>query len=191
MTSVPEDSEFDRRVRAEMAHVFEPGNPPDTLLRKPAPWLGRQGMRRTLVALVIAVMGSSTVLAMRPASLVRDAIEHEHHERALRGIAVEQRPVLARLGLGQAQAVPDFPQLLRLCDIDGRTAYHLTTYFDKGGMVTVFAFEGPIDLKDSGGWWAGVHWRVIRSHDKQPLLLISATRTALGVAQSSLLQGRG
>lgn len=37
--------------------------------------------------------------------------------------------------------MPGYPQLMRPCDIDGQLTYHLTTFFEKGGIVTVFAFD--------------------------------------------------
>ena len=52
---------------------------------------------------------------------------------------------------------------MRPCDIDGHLACHLTTFFEKGGMVTVFAFDEPVTLKDGSGWWGNVYWQVIRS----------------------------
>ncbi|WP_428422762.1 hypothetical protein [Methylibium sp.] len=186
LPSMPADSDFDLRVRAEMALAFEPSDPPPHLLRKSSPWLARRGVQRVVAGLVLAATGSGTVLAMRPPSLVRDAIEHESHERTLRGNAMDPQQMLARLGLGQTKVVPGFPQLMRVCDIEGHVAYHLTTYFEKGGMVTVFAFDQPVALKEDGGWWNGVHWRVIRSREGKPLLLVSSKQKGLSVAQFSL-----
>ncbi len=184
--SMPDDGAFDLRARAEMALAFEPGDPPAHLLRKPPPWPARRGVRRAIAGLLLAAAGTGTVLAMRPPALVRGAIEHEYYERTLRGSFMDPQQMLTRIGLGQAKVLPGYPQLVRPCDIEGHLAYHLTTFFDKGGMVTVFAFDQPVALLDGGGWWNGVHWRVIRSSQGKPLLLIAQKEKALGVAQASL-----
>jgi hypothetical protein len=183
---MPDDGGFDLRARAEMALAFEPGEPPPHLLRKPPPLLARRGVQRAVAGLLLAVAGTGAVLAMRPSALVRDAIEHEYYERTLRGSFMDPQELAMHLGLGQSKVLPGFPQLMRPCDIEGHQAYHLTTFFDKGGMVTVFAFDQPVALKDDGGWWNGVHWRVVRLRDGKPLLLIAQKQKALGVAQSTL-----
>ena len=184
--NMPDDSAFDLRARAEMALSFDPGEPPAHLLRQPPRWWARRGLQRAIAAVLLATTGTGAVLAMRPPGLVRGAIEHEYYERTLRGSFMDPRQLLERIGLGQAKALPGYPQLMRPCDIDGHLAYHLTTFFEKGGMVTVFAFDQPTTLKHASGWWNGVHWRVIRSREGKPLLLIAQKEKALGVAQASL-----
>lgn len=184
--SLPSDTDLDLRTRAEMALAFEPGDPPASLLRQPPPWFARRAVQRLVASLALVATGSGTVFAMRPPTLVRDAIAHESQERTLRGSAVEPQLLLARLGLGQSKVLPGFPQLVKVCDIDGHAAYHLTTYFGEGGMVAVFAFEQPVNLEEGSGWWSGVHWRVIRSREGRPLVLVAAERKALKVAQTSL-----
>lgn len=185
------DSEFDLRMRAEMALAFDPSVPPAHLMRSPPFWRSRRSVVHAIIALVLATTGMGTVLAMRPSAIVRDAIEHEAHERTLRGSAMDPQQLIDHLGLNKTKALPGFPQLMRVCDIDGRIAYHLTTYFDQGGMVTFLAFEQPVALKESSGWWSGVHWRVIRSQQGKQLLLISAREDALNMAQISLEQQNG
>ena len=90
------------------------------------------------------------------------------------------------LGMRDANVVPGFPQLMRPCDIEGHLAYHLTTFFEKGGMVTVYAFDQPVDLREASGWWSNVHWKVIRSREGKPLLLVAQKKKALAVAQTAL-----
>ncbi|WP_298209593.1 hypothetical protein [Acidovorax sp.] len=182
----PPDSSFDLRARAELALAFDPGEPPQHLFRH-TPLLARRGVRGSLVALLLAATGTSAVLAMRPPALVRGAIEHEYYERTLRGEFMDASTLLQHLGLGDAQAVPGYPQLMRPCDINGHLAYHLTSFFEKGGMVTVFAFDAPVMLReDSGGWWGNVYWRVIASRDGKPLVLVAQKKAALAVAQNAL-----
>lgn len=183
---MPEDSAFDLRARTELALAFEPGEPPVRLLRRPTPWFARRGVQKAIAGLLLATTGAGTVLAMRPPELVRGAIEHEYYERTLRGNFMDPQQLLARIGLGGAKMLPGFPQLMRPCDIEGQLVYHLTTFFEKGGMVTVFAFDQPVDLEDGSGWWNNVYWQVLRSRDGKPLVLVSQRQKALNVAKAQL-----
>jgi len=180
-----QESAFDLRARAELALAFDPGQPPPHLFKN-TPLLSRRGFQRGLAALLVAGTGAGAVFAMRPPELVRSAIDHEYYERTLRGSFMEGKKLLAHLGLGPQQVVPGYPQLMRPCDIDGRLAYHLTTFFEKGGMVTVFAFDEPVTLKEGSGWWRNVYWQVITSRDGKPLVLVAQKKKALAVAQTSL-----
>jgi hypothetical protein len=180
-----QDSAFNLRARAELALAYEPGDPPAHLLRH-TPFLARRGVRSGIAAVLLSVMGGGGVLAMRPPELVRGAIEHEYYERTLRGNFMDSREMLMRLGLGHAKSMPGFPQLMRPCDIDGHLVYHLTTFFEKGGMVTVFAFDQPVTLKESSGWWGNVYWQVITSREGKPLVLVSQQQRALAVARTNL-----
>ena len=180
----PPDSAFDLRTRAELALAHDPGEPPAHLLRH-TPLLARRGLQRSIVALLLLGSGVGGVVAMRPPELVRGAIEHEYYERTLRGTFMEAQPLLAHLGLSQSKAVPGFPQLMRPCDIDGHLVYHLTTFFEKGGMVTVFAFDEPVKMKENSGWWGNVYWQVVTSRDGKPLVMVSQQKKALAVARAS------
>ena len=180
----PPDSAFDLRARAELSLAFDPGEPPAHLLRR-TPLLARRGLQRGIVATLLLGFGVGGVLAMRPPELVRGAIEHEYFERTLRGTFMEPPSLLQHLGLGQSKAVPGFPQLMRPCDIDGHLVYHLTTFFEKGGMVTVFAFDEPISMRESSGWWGNVYWQVVTSREGKPLVLVSQQKKALAVASAS------
>ena len=153
--------------------------------------LARRGLQRSIVATLLLGFGVGGVLAMRPPERVRGAIEHEYFKRTLRGTFMGAQPLLKHLGLDQGKAVPGFPQLMRPCDIDGHLVYHLTTFFEKGGMVTVFAFDAPVALKKGSGWWKNVHWQVIRSRDGKPLVLVAQKQKALAMAQTSFTQAPG
>ncbi len=181
----PLDSEFDLRARAELALAHEPGQPPNHLFRN-TPLLARRGIRRGIALLLLLCGGLGSVLAMRPPELVRGAIDHEYYERTLHGSFMEAQPLLKHLGLGNVKAIPGFPQLMRPCDIEGHLVYHLTTFFDKGGMVTVFAFDAPVRLRESAGWWGNVYWEVVNSREGKPLILVAQKKTALVAARASL-----
>ncbi len=186
----PSDSEFDLRARAELALAYEPGQPPAHLLRH-TPLLRRGAVQRAIGALLLLGIGAGGVLALRPPVLVREAIEHEYYERTLRGRFMEARSLLQHLGLGDQQRVPGYPQLMRPCDIDGHTAYHLTTFFDKGGMVTVLAFDAPVDLQEGSGWWDNMYWQVVTSRAGKPLVLVAQKKKALTMAQATLAKPSG
>jgi hypothetical protein len=80
---------------------------------------------------------------------------------------------------------------MRPCEIEGKLAYHLTTFFEKGGIVTVFAFDQPVTLQEDEGWWHNVHWQVVTSRDGRPLILVSEKKKALSVALRVFAQPPG
>ena len=187
MTQDPDlhDAEFDLRARAELALAYEPGQPPAQLFRKPTPWLARRGVLRGIGALLLGGAGTGAVMAMRPPQLVRGAIEHEYYERTLRGSFMEPGLLLQHMGIERSNSVPGYPQLMRICDIEGRVVYHLTTFFEHGGMVTVFAFDEPVTLPEGAGWWANVYWQVVNSREGKPLVMVAEKKSALAVARAS------
>ena len=177
-----QETEFDLLARAELSLAYEPGEAPSHLYRHTR-WYQRRGLQACCALLLVAGTITGGVLAARPEELVRGAIEHEYYERTLRGNFMETPVLLGHLGLDRP-TVPGYPQLMRPCDINGKLAYHLTTFFEKGGIVTVFAFDQPVNLKEDEGWWADVYWQVITSRkDGRPLILVSEKKRALGVAQ--------
>ena len=178
------ENEFDLRARAELSLAYDPGQPPRYLLRHTT-FLARRGVQGGIAALLIFGAALGSVLALRPPELVRGVIEHEYFERTLRGNFMDAKALQKQLGLDAKQSVPGSPQLMRPCDIDGQLAYHLTTFFEKGGMVTVFAFEQPVVLKPDAGWWDSVYWQVMNSRDGKPLVLVAQKKKALAVAQTA------
>lgn len=186
-TDNPGDEEFDLRARAELALAFDPGDPPAHLFRS-TPLSRRRPVQAAAAALLLTAGVSSTVLALRPPELVRDAIEHEYYERSLHGDYMEPKVLLRYLGLPEDAAVPGAPQLMRPCRINGHRAYHFTTYFERGGIATVFAFEEPVTLTEAGGWWDNVHWRVVLSRQGRPLLLVAQQKGAVTAAGRSLVE---
>jgi hypothetical protein len=146
--------------------------------------LARQGARLFIVVILLLGTGLVGVLSVRPPELVRGAIEHEYYERTLRGSFMEAPVLLSHLGLDPDRKVPGYPQLMRPCEINDMLVFHLTTFFERGGIVTVFAFEKPIQLKEDSGWWNDVYWKVITANDGRPLILVSEKKRALSVAQT-------
>lgn len=194
------DTEFDLVTRAKLALAFDPGQPPVHLFKSTL-LLSRRGFQRGLAAFFALGTGTGAVLAMRPPELVRGAIEHEYYERTLRGNFMDGQKILEQMGLrqrglqqkdqAQIQAVPGYPQLMRPCDIDGHLVYHLTTFFEKGGMVTVFAFDQPVALDEDSGWWGNVYWQVVASRDGKPLVMVAQKQRALAVARATFSKPDG
>lgn len=181
MTHPRVDDDLDLRARAELSLAYEIGEAPASLYRR-TPWLARRWVKTCCVLTFLAGTLVGGVLAVRPPELVRGAIEHEYYERTLRGSFMDSAKLLAHLGLETNRPLPGYPQLMRPCDIEGKLAYHLTTFFEKGGIVTVFAFDQPVGLKESEGWWNDVYWQVVTGRDGRPLILVSEKKKALGVA---------
>jgi hypothetical protein len=99
------------------------------------------------------------------------------------------RRLIAALLVGSSAATAVFamrpPELVRAA-IEGTRAYHLTTFFEKGGIVTVLAFEQPQRLSDGQGWWDNMHWKVVHSREGRPLVLVAQKKQALAVASKAL-----
>jgi hypothetical protein len=186
-SSIPPDSEFDLRIRTQLHMAFEPGEPPPSLFRQPRSLWSRRGFQRSALVMLLTGGGVGAAMAQRPPELVRHAIEHEYFERSLRGSLMDPAQMLGRIGMHGAKKLPGFTQLLRPCDIDGHLVYHLTTFFEKNGMVTLFAFDQPVNLQSGGGWWGNVYWQVMRSKDDKPLVLVAKEKKALAVAMAALL----
>lgn len=181
-----DDEVFDLRVRAELALAFEPGAVPASLLRQPP--RSRRRVYQSIAAALILTTGIATAVAwLSPPSLVRDAIAHEYYERTLRGTYMEPHALLHYLGRAPNDVIPGAAQLMRVCVIDGQRAAHFTTYFEGGGIVTVFAFTQKVALHEGSGRWGSVHWRVITSREGKPLLLVAQQKQALATARTNLL----
>ena len=175
---LPPDSAFDLSVRAELNAAFDPGAPPASLLRNPRPLLSRRSFQ-------------GSALAERPSPLVRDAIDHADFERDLRGNLMSPAKMLNHIGMEGVTTLPGFTQLLRPCDLNGHLVYHLTTFFEKAGMVTLIAFDQPVTLEKGSGWWNNVFWRVMYSRDGKPVVLIARKKRAMVVASSALMGEKG
>lgn len=183
MSYLHPEEDLDLRARAELSLAYDPGEPPSKLYRH-TPWLSRRWVQASGVLMLVASTILGAVMAVRPPELVRDAIEHEYYERTLRGNFIDPSTILTQLGLEKTRPMPGYPQLMRPCEIDGKLAYHLTTFFEKGGLVTVFAFDQPVTLKEDSGWWNDVYWQIVTGRDGRPLVMVSEKKRALTVAHA-------
>jgi hypothetical protein len=181
-----QDAAFDLEARAQLAQVVSPEHVPPKLFRHGSWWTSAPGAWISL-GLALGLVVGSLFLAVRPPALVRSAIEHEVDERTLRGVFMEPQALLALYGLDASKPVPGFPQLLRTCELAGTRAYHLTTFFEKGGMVTAFGFDAPQSLKLDHGWWFSSYWQVMTTPSGRTLLLVAQKKAALAAAQKQFL----
>lgn len=160
-------------------------------LMRPVPW------RRSL-----ALFGSATALALAcgwafmqfvyPPELVREALVHEYREATLRGdFQPDKAPLMQALGRPAGATLPGLLQLQRPCDIDGRKAYHVTTFMEKGGgIVTILAFEQPLSALPRGeGRWLGRHWRFVQAPSGNTILLLADNAKVLAETEQLLLRG--
>ena len=100
--------------------------------------------------------------------------------------------MLAAIGVPPGTTLPGLLQLQRPCDIDGRMAYHLTTFLEKGGgMVTILAFEHPVADAPTGGQgrWMGRYWRFAEGLNGNTVLLLADNPRVLAETERLLKQG--
>lgn len=182
------DSEFDLNARAGLSMAFPSGDPPAGLYRHRPFWKKPTMPLMLLCGLLVSGIGG--VLAVRPPELVRGAIEHEYYERTLRGQFMSTAELASKFDLPAHSPVPGFTQLIRPCDINGKVAYHLTTFFEKGGMVTLFAFDGKTDLPQGRGWWSNVYWEVKHDTNGKVVVMVAQKEKAISAATRAFEEAR-
>lgn len=180
----------DFELAAALKDATEVPEAPASLYRR-VPW------RRSAVALSGAVL--SVVLGawvfmdhVYPPELVREALVHEQREATLRGdFQPDKTPMLRALGLRDGAMLPGLLQLQRPCDIDGRMAYHVTTFLEKGGgIVTILAFDQPlVDPPAGHGQWLGRYWRFAEVVPGKTILLLADNAKALAETERLLRAG--
>lgn len=146
------------------------------------------------LAVLPLILGAWAFLGfVYPPPLVREALVHEHREATLRGdFQPDKRPMFDAMGVRAGAALPGLMQLQRPCDIDGRIAYHLTTFIEKGGgMVTILAFDKPVPGARPGqqGNWMGRHWRFADVAPDRTVLLLADNAPVLVETERFLKKG--
>ena len=182
------DSEFDLNARAELSLAYQPSEAPSSLYKRERYW--RTPLVSGLLALGLFAMVGGGFFALRPPELVRGAIEHEYYERTLRGQFITSAELMPKFGLPANKPVPGFAQLMRPCDIEGNLAYHLTTFFEKGGMVTLFAFEEGVHIPQGSGWWRDVYWQVRHNADGKAVVMVAQKEKAISAANRALIEAK-
>jgi hypothetical protein len=181
----------DFELAAALKDATEVPDAPASLYRQ-VPWRRSASVLTGLFAAV--VMGAWGFIAfLYPPELVREALVHENREATLRGdFQPDKRPMFEAMGMHAGAAIPGLMQLQRPCDIDGRVAYHVTTFLEKGGgMVTILAFEKPLPDEMAGkqGSWMGRHWRFAQGLQGKTVLLLADNARALGETERLLKGG--
>jgi hypothetical protein len=181
----------DFELAASLKGATELSEAPASLYRKTAwrrsPWM------LSLAVLPLTLGAWAFISFVYPPELVREAMVHENREATLRGdFQPDKRPMFDAMGVRYGTALPGLMQLQRPCDIDGRIAYHLTTFIEKGGgMVTILAFDKPVPDVRPGqqGNWMGRYWRVADLSPGHTVLLLSDNARVLTQTERFLKQG--
>ena len=118
--------------------------------RAMAPIVG--SLAGVLIAAAVSALGLRPLLLSAAAGA--HALMHEQREATLRGdFQRDKVPMLRALGQPDHGMIPGLLQLQRPCDIDGRMAYHVTTFIEQGGgIVTILAFAKPVPGCAHGSW---------------------------------------
>ena len=175
----PEWTSGDFALSALLKDKMDVPDVPLRLYKKPRHDRTASAFAGSLFVLVLSVWGFYTWAY--PPELVREALVHERREATLRGDFQKNKlPMLIAMGLKEGASLPGLLQLQRPCDIGGKTAYHLTTFIEKGGgIVTILAFAEPVVLPSTGGaptgqgGWLGRHWRFVDGSPGKTILLLA------------------
>ena len=186
------DFEFAAALKdaTEATHAPAHARDPSMRLYRAVPWRGTAAALAS-AALVTALGAWAFVAYVIPPELVREAMIHEHREATLRGdFQLDKAPMLAAIGVRPDATLPGLMQLQRPCDIEGRVAYHLTTFLEKGGgMVTILAFELPVaDAPTGAGRWMGRYWRFAAGLHGNTVLLLADNPRVLVETERLLMQ---
>lgn len=162
--------DFDHAMRARLRALPVPPVPETWLAHRP---------RRIAVFALLAAVAVAALLTVHaaPPRLVQEAWLHAAEERDLRGELVPNLDaVRARLGLPAHAPLPGTVQLVKLCQVDGRLAYHLSLYVENRGYVTVIAFPDELSLSRPRGAFFVQHWDALRGPQGTVLLLATDAR---------------
>jgi len=180
----------DFELAAALKGATEVPEAPASLYRR-VPWR-RSAVAFSGAALAVALGSWGFLGYVYPPELVREAMVHEQREATLRGDFQPNKAALLRaVGLRDGATLPGLLQLQRPCDIDGRMAYHVTTFLEKGGgIVTILAFERPLRNAPAGqGRWLGRYWRFAEIAPGKTILLLGDNAKALAETERLLRIG--
>jgi hypothetical protein len=177
----------DFELAAALKDATEVPEAPPGLYRR-VPW-HRSALASAGAALAFALALVAFLELVYPPEIVREALVHEQREATLRGdFQPNKAPMLHALGLRDGATLPGLLQLQRPCDIEGRVAYHVTTFLEKGGgIVTILAFEQPLSNPPTGhGQWMGRHWRFAELVPGRTVLLLADNAKVLAETERLL-----
>ena len=172
--SCPEWTAEDFAISAALKDTMDVPDTPSRLYKEPRYAAAASALAGSALTLMLGVWGFYAWVY--PPELVREALVHEHREATLRGDFQKNKlPMLMAMGLKDGASLPGLLQLQRPCEIAGKTAYHLTTFIEKGGgIVTILAFAEPVKAAPTGqGGWLGRHWRFVEGSPGKTILLLA------------------
>jgi hypothetical protein len=173
-----EHQEFDAWMQQNLRSLPVPAMTPfrPRAPRRPrarmAAWVSAAGVCATVAALAL----------WSPPALVNDAWAHMDEEQGLQGNFVsDAAPVHASVGLPVARPLPGYVQLAKRCQVGSHAAYHVHTFIDGKGWVTILAFTPGDDIAGTQGQgqWLGRHWVFLTLPSRQTVLLLSDDKGAL------------
>lgn len=182
--------EDDFAFAAALREATEVPEAPASLYRRWS-W-GRQAGAAGGAAVALALAAWGFLGFVYPPPLVREALVHEEREATLRGDFQPDKAALRQaLGLPAGASVPGLLQLQRPCEIEGRRAYHVTTFLEKGGgIVTILAFDQALPEAPSGqGRWLGRYWRFAQVGPGRTVLLLADNAPVLAETERLLRSG--
>ncbi len=185
----PEWTSGDFATSAALKDAMDVPDAPVGLFRKPRYARAASALAGSTLTLALSIWGFYAWIY--PPELVREALVHEHREAMLRGDFQKNKlPMLMAMGLKNGASLPGLLQLQRPCEIAGKTAYHLTTFIEKGGgIVTILAFAEPVKSALTGqGGWLGRHWRFVEDSPGKTILLMADNPKVLRETERLLKQ---
>jgi hypothetical protein len=171
-----DDQAFDGRMRAALRSLPVPARRPSPFRERGRRWT-RGAAWFSATALCASVVA---IVLFSPPRLVNQAWEHVAEETSLRGnFLPDTAKINASLGLAASQSLPGYVQLAKLCQVAGHDAYHVTTFVDGKGWVTILSFKSGIAGAKGQGQWMGRHWAFMDVKTERTVLLLSDDRKAL------------
>lgn len=183
-------TEADFNIAAALKDATDVPQPPAGLYRR-VRWERSAGVLASFLV-TVGLSAAAFFQWLYPPELVREAMIHEHREATLRGDFQKNKlPMLMAMGLRDGGSLPGLLQMQRPCEIAGKTAYHLTTFIEKGGgIVTILAFAEPLPAVPTGeGQWMGRHWRFAQGLPGKTVLLLADNSKVLSVTEDLLKKG--
>lgn len=181
-----DDSRFDDQMRSSLQSLpVLP--PPKELFRHPGRRVSRQVIGWISAAAVALLLMAAAWIY--PPTLVNSAWAHVEEEQGLRGDWIHNPTRLsAALDLRLGQPIPGLVQLRKNCVVDGHHAYHVSTFIDGKGWVTILSFQEPVTGAQGEGQWLGRHWKFLHDNTQHPVLLLSDNADALRYVAQALSQ---
>jgi hypothetical protein len=167
---------FDARIRENLRSLPVPSSPAFHFQKPNRPWVPIAAWF-SVAAVCVSV---AAIAVFSPPRLVSEAWTHVGEEAGLRGNLVHDvSGVNASLGLSEIKPLPGYVQLAKLCQVGGHNAYHVNTFIDGKGWVTILSFQSDVAGAEGQGQWMGRYWAFLPTRSKYTILLLSDDKNAL------------